>query len=234
MIKENLESESLEAIKRKLSFRKYGKDTQKSDTKVPMEAAIQHDSETDKIEDGAKALAEVVKITLENAKVEMIPIDKLNKVEYYSRVGIDGRENVIKNSLTENGFAQAIIVNRRKNGKLYVIDGFQRCQVWKFMDNEEVPAFVLNVSEAQEKRMHIFFNQQEFTFIMEKIPKLEYSHFGLHAPDESPGNSKYHSESEEKTKKNQSEAIISKKFRIAKVDNDLFKEICEKLMAKKG
>jgi len=159
-------------------------------------------------------------------KVVKMRIDSLQKVEYYSRIPFEGKLKYLKKSLINHEFIVPIVVNRRLDNSLVIIDGYQRSQLWLELGNEFVPTILLRESEAKEKELHISLNQQAFDFdigsMLEFFEQDCLSDYGLGTDMEDYDDETYHDKREKRSyhvqKEKQDKGI--KRMRIAFFETD--------------
>ena len=88
----------------------------------------------------------------------MIPVAELKPAEYNPRKKLkkgDKEYEKIKNSITEFGFADPLVVNK----DLTVIGGHQRLTVSRDLGATEVPCYVVDVDKTREKALNIALNK---------------------------------------------------------------------------
>ena len=94
-----------------------------------------------------------------NMQLERIEISKLKSAEYNPRKALkpgDPEFEKLKNSITEFGYVEPIIWNKR-TGK--VVGGHQRLSVLKHLGETEVDCVVVDLDEQKEKALNIALNK---------------------------------------------------------------------------
>ena len=92
-------------------------------------------------------------------QLEKILISKLQNAEYNPRKALkpgDPEFEKLKNSITEFGYVEPIIWNKR-TGK--VVGGHQRLSVLKHLGETEVDCVVVDLDEQKEKALNIALNK---------------------------------------------------------------------------
>lgn len=96
---------------------------------------------------------------MENMQIERIDISKLKSAKYNPRKELkpgDPEFEKLKNSITEFGYVEPIIWNKRTGT---VVGGHQRLSVLKHLGETEVDCVVIDVDEQKEKALNIALNK---------------------------------------------------------------------------
>ena len=95
---------------------------------------------------------------MKTAKLETLPISKLNPAEYNPRKKLkpgDKEYEKIKNSIVEFGFADPVVVN----ADMTIIGGHQRVTVAEALGYTEVPCAIVDLDKNQEKALNVALNK---------------------------------------------------------------------------
>ncbi|MBZ4647396.1 MAG: methylase domain protein [Clostridia bacterium] len=100
-----------------------------------------------------------------------INIDRLKHAEYNPRKDLkpgDAEFEKIKNSITEFGYCEPIIVN----SDMTIIGGHQRAKVLKELGYTEIDCVVINIDKTKEKALNIALNKVTGEWDFESLAKL--------------------------------------------------------------
>ena len=100
-----------------------------------------------------------------------INIDRLKHAEYNPRKDLkpgDAEFEKIKNSITEFGYCEPIIVN----SDMTIIGGHQRAKVLKELGYTEIDCVVINIDKIKEKALNIALNKVTGEWDFESLAKL--------------------------------------------------------------
>lgn len=100
-----------------------------------------------------------------------INIDRLKHAEYNPRKDLkpgDAEFEKIKNSITEFGYCEPIIVN----SDMTIIGGHQRAKVLKELGYTEIDCIVINIDKTKEKALNIALNKVTGEWDFESLAKL--------------------------------------------------------------
>jgi len=92
-------------------------------------------------------------------KITNKKISELIPAEYNPRTLSQRQFDEIRDSLTEFGFVDPVLINTHKGRENVIIGGHQRSKVWKSMGNDTVPAIELNLTAEKEKELNIRLNK---------------------------------------------------------------------------
>ncbi|MBQ7636439.1 MAG: DNA modification methylase, partial [Lachnospiraceae bacterium] len=95
---------------------------------------------------------------MKTARLEVLPISKLNPAEYNPRKKLkpgDKEYEKIKNSIVEFGFADPVVVN----ADMTIIGGHQRVTVAQALGYTEVPCAIVDLDKNQEKALNVALNK---------------------------------------------------------------------------
>ena len=95
---------------------------------------------------------------MKTARLEVLPISRLNPADYNPRKQLklgDKEYESIKKSIEEFGFADPLVVN----SDMTIIGGHQRLTVATALGYSEVPCAVVDVDKTQEKALNIALNK---------------------------------------------------------------------------
>jgi len=178
-------------------------------------------------------------ISTNSFSIQTIDVNQLKQVEYYAREQIQGQEKVIKNSLSKYQMKIPIVVNRRANGELVIVDGVGRWKVWKELGNTEIEVLVLEETEEKEKELHVYLNRQASQFDMEllltALEDLNPEDFGLECIDEEEFDDKdFHDKSTKNWKENNGKTIRRMRFNFKGSDYFQIKEDFQKIKSELG
>lgn len=91
--------------------------------------------------------------------IKKINISDLIFADYNPRKLTKKDHKELKESLTNFGMVDPIIININPNRKNIIIGGHQRVKVWKELGNKTIPANQLNLSIEKEKELNIRLNK---------------------------------------------------------------------------
>lgn len=156
--------------------------------------------------------------------IELIDIALVKPAEYNPRTLSSKKFEDIKDSLTNFGFVDPILLNSNPDRKNIIIGGHQRVKVAKEMGYKEVPAVYIELSEEKEKELNVRLNKNsgdwDFTKLSENFEKESLVDWGF---DESEINQQI-KELEKLTKKNSEveDTINEKKYPIVPKYNEKY------------
>jgi len=102
---------------------------------------------------------------------QKINIDDLKHAEYNPRKDLkpgDAEFEKIRNSITEFGYVEPIIVNT----DLTIVGGHQRCKILKELGYTEVDCVVIDIDKTKEKALNIALNKISGEWDLESLAKL--------------------------------------------------------------
>ena len=116
------------------------------------------------------------------AELKMLPVSVLKPAEYNPRKKLkpgDKEYEKIKNSITEFGFADPLVVN----ADMTIIGGHQRLTVAMELGYTEVPCAVVDIDKTREKALNIALNKitgaWDDSLLADLMKDLENSNFDL-------------------------------------------------------
>tara|TARA_R110000803_G_scaffold4352_1_gene14784 strand:+ start:665 stop:1261 length:597 start_codon:yes stop_codon:yes gene_type:complete len=92
-------------------------------------------------------------------EITNVDIFQINPADYNPRNLTDEQKDGIKQSLTEFGFVNPLVVNSNPDRKDTLIGGHQRLKVAIEMGYTEVPVVYVNLTEQQERELNIRLNR---------------------------------------------------------------------------
>lgn len=108
---------------------------------------------------------------LKTGEMRTIPVGELKPAKYNPRKALkpgDREYERIKNSITEFGFADPLVVNK----DMTIVGGHQRLTVAMALGYTEVPCMVVDVDKTREKALNIALNKITGTWDEEKLADL--------------------------------------------------------------
>jgi hypothetical protein len=113
------------------------------------------------------------KLKLENYGDQLfVPISQLSAPIWHRKNPIEGREHFLRNSITEHGVKRPIVINNRLSREGIIIDGLSTVQVARTLGIFDVPVFLVDVSEVDEKKYHALFNTSSTELSKEQMIRL--------------------------------------------------------------
>lgn len=116
------------------------------------------------------------------AELKMLPVSVLKPAAYNPRKKLkpgDKEYEKIKNSITEFGFADPLVVN----ADMTIIGGHQRLTVAMELGYTEVPCAVVNIDKTREKALNIALNKitgaWDDSLLADLLKDIEDSNFDL-------------------------------------------------------
>lgn len=101
--------------------------------------------------------------------IENITITDLKEAEYNPRELTGKQYDDLKNSLTEFGFVDPVLVNMHPDRNNVIIGGHQRVKVWADLGNLTAPCVKLNLSLEKEKELNVRLNKNTGQFDKEAL-----------------------------------------------------------------
>lgn len=100
---------------------------------------------------------------MKTAEQKILPIESLIPAEYNPRKELkpgDKEYEKIKNSISEFGFADPVVVNKRgQKDKYIIVGGHQRVTVAKALGYTEVPCAIVDLDAEHEKALNVALNK---------------------------------------------------------------------------
>ena len=92
-------------------------------------------------------------------KVVVKKISTLKPAEYNPRELTKKQYTDLKNSLTEFGVVEPVVVNIHEDRKNVVVGGHQRLRIWSEMGNDEIPCAEVKLPLDKEKELNVRLNK---------------------------------------------------------------------------
>lgn len=96
-------------------------------------------------------------------------ISELIAADYNPRELTKKQAKKLKDSLTEFGVVDPVIVNMHKDRKNIIVGGHQRTKVWLQMGNETIPTVEVNLTLEREKELNVRLNKNTGQFDMDML-----------------------------------------------------------------
>lgn len=120
-------------------------------------------------------------------KIVKKKIKDLKPAEYNPRELTKKQYEDLKNSLTEFGVVEPVLVNINPNRLNIVVGGHQRLRIWSEMGNEEIPCAVVNLPLEKEKELNIRLNknggQWDWDLLANNFDEADLIDWGFNADD---------------------------------------------------
>ena len=114
-------------------------------------------------------------------------ITDLKPAEYNPRELTKKQYEDLKNSLTEFGVVEPILINKHKDRKGVVVGGHQRLQIWSEMGNSEIPCVEVDLAFEKEKELNIRLNknggQWDWDLLANNFEESDLIDWGFNADD---------------------------------------------------
>lgn len=112
---------------------------------------------------------------------EMVSIEKLNKSPYNPRIISVVEFSALKDSLSEFGFVEPLVVNIREDDSFkpeekmwMIIGGHQRFEAAKALGYKEVPVTFVNLTRGKEKILNLALNKISGEWDNDKLADVIY------------------------------------------------------------
>lgn len=116
-------------------------------------------------------------------EVKYLPTWELKKPEYRKKQSRFGSMKWLKLSLQKNGVITPVIINKRINGDLIIINGYNVNKMWRALGNKEILSIVVEITIQQEQELHIYINklgqENDLASILNYLEELNPLDFGL-------------------------------------------------------
>lgn len=120
-------------------------------------------------------------------KIVKKKIKDLKPAEYNPRELTKKQYEDLKNSLTEFGVVEPVLVNINPDRLNIVVGGHQRLRIWSEMGNEEIPCAVVNLPLEKEKELNIRLNknggQWDWDLLANNFDEADLIDWGFNADD---------------------------------------------------
>ncbi len=120
-------------------------------------------------------------------KIVKKKIKDLKPAEYNPRELTKKQYEDLKNSLTEFGVVEPVLVNVNPDRLNIVVGGHQRLRIWSEMGNEEIPCAVVNLPLEKEKELNIRLNknggQWDWDLLANNFDEADLIDWGFNADD---------------------------------------------------
>tara|TARA_R110001592_G_scaffold63631_3_gene195161 strand:+ start:1137 stop:1748 length:612 start_codon:yes stop_codon:yes gene_type:complete len=107
--------------------------------------------------------------TAKELVIEQIKITDLKEAEYNPRELTGKQYEDLKNSLTEFGFVDPVLVNTHHERSNVIIGGHQRVKVWADLGNDFAPCVKLHLDYEKEKELNVRLNKNTGQFDKEAL-----------------------------------------------------------------
>lgn len=120
-------------------------------------------------------------------KIVKKKIKDLKPAEYNPRELTKKQYEDLKNSLTEFGVVEPVLVNINPDRLNIVVGGHQRLRIWSEMGNEEIPCAIVNLPLEKEKELNIRLNknggQWDWDLLANNFDEADLIDWGFNADD---------------------------------------------------